>query len=955
MAISFRNYKSLLFVPYLLLLFLTASPLIVYAQSSGSAPRPPDLIQNMPGRHSLRHQAVKKAQALQAQSTLPSRSKCYPATCDELLTKAQQRGSVNVIILLNVPNLPDESRVPKKDRDNVMQARKAAIAQVQDRFLQRMSSHKVRVGAKFKLTPGLGITIDAKGLKDVMAQPEVKNIQENLPERTMLPQSIPLIGANQAWVNGFTGSGYTIAILDTGVDSSHPFLAGKVIAEACFSGTVQGSVSLCPNGQTAQIGSGAAAHCGLSGCEHGTHVAGIAAGTGSSFSGVAKGANIMPVQVFSRIDNAVTCASIGLSAPCIASFPQDQISALDEVRSLNAVNNIIAVNISIGGGTFTNFCDTDSRKPSIDALRNLGVATIVASGNSGYIDALSAPACISTAISVGATTKSDLVASYSNSAFFLNLLAPGGDGSGGANDIYSSVPSAGFDYKAGTSMAAPHVAGAFAVLKSQSPTANVSDTLSILRDSGVPITDTRNNITTPRIRLDNMPWVARYNGDANVTDTAAGIGLDSIGNTYVTGASCVVDTTCNFIDYVTLKYDSMGKQVWLARYHQGNFPQAASVQAQAVDIQVDANGNSYVTGTENITEWDPITGNTSSTLTGNSFVTTKYNNTGSPVWISRHINSTYSKAFAVGIDQLGNVYVSGTSCNTPLLPQTCASPDFLTIKYDQNGNEVWERRYSASRFVAMAMAVAPSGNVYIAGTIIGCTNNCILFATIKYDTNGNQLWANTFGSGGSVWIPSLTIDKIENVYVVGSERSFYSIVKYDTNGNQIWAVNDADTLETDSAAITVDDSGNVYMTGLKLGDDISTDSDYFTAKFDVNGNKVWVQRYVNLGYDEPTRIALDSIGNVYVTGFGCNAAAGEVLDSCRGVSDIRTLKYDNAGNLLKVIGHTIGANIYSVTFYAANWNPSIAVDSLDNIHLTGWACQDDSCTNADYVTLKYNK
>jgi len=93
--------------------------------------------------------------------------------------------------------------------------------------------------------------------------------------------------------------------------------------------------------------------------------------------------------------------------------------------------------------------------------------------------------------------------------------------------ICSSVPNNGWAYMAGTSMAAPHVAGAFDLVKSQSPTATVRDTLSILRHSGVPIMDIRNNVTTRRIRLNDTPSVAGYNGDANAADTAAGIGLDS--------------------------------------------------------------------------------------------------------------------------------------------------------------------------------------------------------------------------------------------------------------------------------------------------------------------------------------------------------------------------------------------------------------------------------------------
>src|SRR5204862_771645 len=108
-----------------------------------------------------------------------------------------------------------------------------------------------------------------------------------------LAQSVPLVQGDQAWSAGYDGTGRVVAIVDTGVDKSHPFLLNKVVAEACFSSFAAGhSTSLCPNGQSQQIGVGAGVPCGPLnlGCWHGTHVAGIAAGNGDqagqTFSGV---------------------------------------------------------------------------------------------------------------------------------------------------------------------------------------------------------------------------------------------------------------------------------------------------------------------------------------------------------------------------------------------------------------------------------------------------------------------------------------------------------------------------------------------------------------------------------------------------------------------------------------------------------------------------------------------
>jgi hypothetical protein len=241
----------------------------------------------------------------------------------------------------------------------------------------------------------------------------------------------------------------------------------------------------------------------VDGCEHGTHVAGIAAGRqysgGPALNGIAHHARLVSVQVFTQF-GADTCGG----APCALSFVSDQVAGLERVYALRNTFRIAAVNMSLGSVvTFSDqsACDSGnaSRKAVIDQLRSVGIATAVASGNSGSPTSLSAPACISSAVSVGSVadgsggTVANAVSDFSNSAPFLSLLAPGGW-------ITSSV-AGGFDEMQGTSMASPHVAGAWALMKQRKPLAGVTEILQSFQRTGVAVADFRIG-GTPHARVD---------------------------------------------------------------------------------------------------------------------------------------------------------------------------------------------------------------------------------------------------------------------------------------------------------------------------------------------------------------------------------------------------------------------------------------------------------------------
>ena len=416
-----------------------------------------------------------------------------------LIEEAEQAGKVRVIV-----HLQAEYKLVGNLSKEELEAQKTSIDQAQERFLNRFQNNRLFDVTDFQYVPLLAFAAGAEALERMKLDPNVVRIEkDDLAEPTLF-QSTNLIGAQTAWTSGFSGSDQAIAILDTGVDKTHSFLAGKIVSEACYSSTYGTTAqSLCPNGVADSVEANSGTDCSMSitGCGHGTHVAGIAAGSSPSSSGVAKDAKIIAINVFSKFVNASDCGTN--PAPCVKSYTSDQVKALERVLTLSSTMKIASVNMSLGGGQYTASCDASefSRKLVIDNLRSAGIATVIASGNNGYSSALSAPACISTSISVGSTdtggygTVADAISSFSNSSPNLTLLAPG-------RWIRSSVPNNGYSAYAGTSMAAPHVAGAFAVLKQRKPNASVTELLNALTSTGQTITDTRNNVAKPRIRVD---------------------------------------------------------------------------------------------------------------------------------------------------------------------------------------------------------------------------------------------------------------------------------------------------------------------------------------------------------------------------------------------------------------------------------------------------------------------
>jgi len=310
---------------------------------------------------------------------------------------------------------------------------------------------------------------NARALTRLTANPDVEAIYPDTPQVAFLSQTLPFIHQPQAAASGYLGAGTSVAVIDTGVN----------YADAAFGCTSPGV----PAGCRVVYAQDFAASDGLPDAHgHGTNVAAIVAG-------VAPGTKIIALDVFT-----------GSYA-----YTSDIISAINWVIANKATYNIVAANFSLGSGAYSTLVTQSAFYAPVSNLRAAGIVPVAASGNSAYTSQLSVPAAISGMVSVGAvydsnigylgygactdaTTAADKVTCFSNSASFLTLLAPGAQVSAGGYTFF------------GTSQAAPHVAGAVAVLKGAFPGDSVDQTVTRLQN-GPSTTDARNGIAKPRVDL----------------------------------------------------------------------------------------------------------------------------------------------------------------------------------------------------------------------------------------------------------------------------------------------------------------------------------------------------------------------------------------------------------------------------------------------------------------------
>ena len=380
--------------------------------------------------------------------------------------------------------------------------------------------------------------------------------------------------------------------------------------------------------------------------------------------------------------------------------------------------------------------------------------------------------------------------------------------------------------------------------------------------------------------LGKIIWMNRFDGPAHSSDIPKAITKDNEGNIYITGAS---QGNLN-MDFVTIKYNIHGEEEWTPppRFDGGgtDIPQA---------IAVDSEGNVFVSGSSMGAD------------SNYDFVTVKYNKFGQFQWKSRKDDSINGKdsVVSLAIDNLGNIYVAGTSDSTMSLSS------FLIIKYDPSGTVLWTKRYHQKGNnweKAAKMIIDKKNNIYITGIrYTKDTKEDII--TVKYNSGGVFKWMSWWDDPGSLSdaASDIKVDKDGNVYVAGygaggGTGNDFVVIKYDSSGGKKWAATYDGPQSSDDFAtsLALDYQENSYVAGYSL---YNNNYEYSLVKFDTMGIKLWDQNYEYSASSNsiPVNINVDNSGNIVIGGYSGNS----------GWSVFNLIKYSQPGFIPTGISETL--------------------------------------------------
>jgi hypothetical protein len=418
------------------------------------------------------------------------------------------------------------------------------------------------------------------------------------------------------------------------------------------------------------------------------------------------------------------------------------------------------------------------------------------------------------------------------------------------------------------------------------------------------------NLVTAQV---TQQWVSRYNSNEVYTNIVIDMEVDKMGNVYILGYNDSI---------FTIKYNNSGATEWIRKYKG-----PTQYADRASDMVIDGSGNVYVTGmslTNNQNPFQPTA------------VVIKYSPGGDELWTKRFLNSDSIECIGKFVLQAdsGNIYLTAECRRVGL------SKDITILKISPDGDILWKKYYSTSQYDAITFATIDRlNNLYISGC---CGSQANTSVKLKYNSNGGlELQIEDTLGATKLLVDNEFYINIAGTYTSPITRQDILVSKYDPAGNNLWI----STYHHDSFLnndiyrdFTIDEFGNSYVTGVSAkGMELAWD--IVTIKYNQYGDSVWVQRYdsIHNSTDEPSSIAVDNRGNVYVTGStNFNLLSNTYITIC----------YDSTGNQKFVL-------FYNNDLPFHNHEAKIIKTGTDgNFYVTG--ISQNSNGENEIATIKYN-
>lgn len=419
---------------------------------------------------------------------------------------------------------------------------------------------------------------------------------------------------------------------------------------------------------------------------------------------------------------------------------------------------------------------------------------------------------------------------------------------------------------------------------------------------------------------DGPLWVRTHDGAGHGDDQVCAVLTDGARNVIVVGT---VLGTGSAYDIVVLKYSPAGDSIWAQ-----TIAGSGTSKEIAVAAAIDARGAVYLTGT-------------TGSYPDYNILTVKLNPDGSEAWRASYqgpAGNTDSPT-ALALDDSGNVYVTGYEKNAANVE------DYVTIKYDASGGQVWRQNYDGGAAdVSRAIALGADGAVYVVGSSLqGGNIDDIL--TVKYSANGTQEWANFYGSDSTPELGvGVTADN-SGVYVVaqGTTRPLPApykmiVLKYAPNGSQLWTKSYTGANRGVEPVGVVVNSSGLYVTGTVTQ---PSNTDIYTVAYHTGtGDTLWLRVFNDPANrnDVGAGLLVDGQGRVHIVGSAQNAAGNS--DYCR-------LRYSPTGTLQ-------GAGFYNSTYNNDDKGLGIAIDAHQEVVITGLTYGGSPIMTYDITTVKYD-